>query len=169
MTDFWINSAGPYTRWDKLYLGGKTWPGVAQVEPVANRSIDVAKRRGREPTLTDNGYNPGDVKATIRVWTEEQWSELQNLIPEFSPRKSETLTTPYEIYHPSTALLGIDAVSIKSINPKPPVEGSLFVEIQMIQWFPETSRRPRSQGRSDGGALNQSDFEVDEPDAESNL
>ncbi len=166
MSDFWTAETA-YTFWDRLFLGGKTWPGLAIVEPQQNRAISVAKRRGREPTLTDNGYDPGQIKVTVKAWTEEQWSELQNLIPEFSPRKNETVRTPLEIWHPATDVLGIDAVVITSVSMKHPSDQILLVEMNLLQWFPETSRRPI--GRSDGGTLNQQDFEVPPPSPETNL
>jgi hypothetical protein len=168
VTDFWIRDDQAFTRWDKLLLGGKVFPGVAQLEPMQQRAIGVAKRRGREPTLTDNGYDPGQLKASVRVWEESQWVELQDLVPQFSPRKNDTIRTPYEIYHPATELLGIDVVTITSISVKPPEAGVLVCEIAMIQWFPET-RRSQRIGRGDGGVLDQNDFEVNAPNPEANL
>lgn len=169
MTEHWIDPENPESVWDKLYLGGETWPGLASVEPIQQRAIAVAKKRGKEPTLTDNGYDPGEVKAVLQIWTAEQWAELKVLIPRFSPRKNDTVRTPLDIWHPTTSLLGIDSVVIRHIAPRQPVNQIMLFEINMVQWFPETTRGSRSTGRSDGGSLDQSDFEVNPPNPANNL
>lgn len=167
MSDFWIDES-KITQWDTLYLGGVVWPGVCQISPKQDRAVSVAKKRGREPTLTDDGYNPGEITATLLIWTPDQWDQLKSILPRFSPRKNETIRTPLEISHPVTSLLGIDAVIIRSISPRHPEGGIFRVDISMLQWFPETRRRT-SIGRSDGGPLTESDFSVQLPDAGINL
>jgi hypothetical protein len=170
VTDFWV-SEDARTAWDTLYLGGELWPGVSNVEASSERGVNVAKPRDRskDPTLTDNGYEPGSIKVTIKIWTEEQWEKLNEIVPRFSPRKSSTVRTPLELWHPATAILGIDTVFVKTIGVVPPQSNQILTfNMALMQWFPTTSRG-RSVGRSDGGPLNQADFEVNEPNPANNL
>ncbi len=181
-SDFWIDlkkGESPIRLWDKLTLGGITWPGLCLVETGVGLDIDVAKfptklASGTSPaqfqiTLTDNGYAPGDVNAIVQIWTQEQWEDLQETLPKFSPRSGNQqgssignsnprlsvlpVSNPnaksiaakgrdaFDIVHPATALLGIDSVIVKRIRLLPISEQTLFVQLEMLQYFPQTGRK----------------------------
>jgi hypothetical protein len=124
-------------------------------------------------TLSDKGYNPGRIRAVLQIWTLEQWEDLRETLPKFAPRtstkpKNKTRSTSqlngsspdvnisdgagrdaFDIIHPATALLGIDSVIILRIGLPPVFDQTLFVEIDMMQYFPNTGDRIL---HSDGGS-----------------
>lgn len=148
MSNFWSGEnrgESAITAWDKLIMGGVTWPGVCKIDPVTELEIDVAKQKkkgeevGKDATLTDKGYKPATVKATIQIWDREDWEELEKILPKFAPKKTSTVRDAFDIYHPSAALLGIDTVVVQSVSIHHPEEQTLIVEMQLLQYFPETA------------------------------
>jgi hypothetical protein len=175
--DFWKDlekGESPIRQWDKLVLGGVVLPGVWTVDARIALDIDIAKQKGSLPTLTDNGYRPAQIKAVGKVWTKDQWDELQELLPEILPSKRSTVRDSFDISHPATSLIGVKSVIITEAVPKHPDNEQTFaLELTMMEWFPETAIekkkvKPPSR-RSAGGALRESEFQAAPPNAGANL
>lgn len=177
MSQFWVDELkgeSVLRVWDQLVLGGDTFPGLWQVEPVVELSVDVAKWITNqnsidennppkyEARLVDKGYGPGKLRATGQIWTAAQWRDLQDVLPRFTPKESSDIRDAFDILHPLTKLIGIDSVLVVKVAPRPPVMHTLYLDIEMLQWFP---RSPFKKVRPNGGALNASDFEAAAPSA----
>lgn len=188
-TDFWIDEKkgeSPIRVWDKLTLGGVTWPGLCRITCGVGLDIDVAKWLEREAqgtspaqfqiTLTDKGYLPGTLRATIEVWEVDQWEDLKETLPQFSPRSGQKYSAgpgaavartsqvrgrdAFDIIHPATALLGIDSVIVKHITIPEIVNQTLTVQMDMLQYFPATGVRNLRTG---GAAATAADAQVPQP------
>lgn len=98
-TDFWIDlnkGESPIRVWDKLTLGGITFPGLCALECSVGLDLDVAKYQtrlaaGTQPAqfligLIDKGYSPGTIRAFLQIWEQDQWEDMKETLPKFSPR-----------------------------------------------------------------------------------
>lgn len=192
MSDFWVDlvkGESVIRVWDKLTLGGITFPGLASVQASVGLDLEVAKYQLSAPqpatgtpakfqiSLTDKGYAPGSVQAIIQIWDKDQWEDMKDTLPKFSPRSGDktsgNLGAPginqrsallsakgrdaFDIVHPSTALLGIDAIIVNKVSVLPIVEQTLVVQLEMTQYFPQTGHRVL---HSSGGSMKQQDFDV---------
>lgn len=190
MSDFWVDltkGESVVRVWDKLTLGGITFPGLCSLQTSVGLDLEVAKYQLAPPSgsnpakfqisLTDKGYAPGSVQAIVQIWDQDQWEDMKETLPKFSPRSGAKTSGPlgapginqksallsakgrdaFDIAHPATALLGIDAVIINRVSVMPIVEQTLFVQLEMTQYFPQTGQRVL---HSSGGALNPQDAEV---------
>lgn len=151
--------------WDKLILAGQTFPGVAVVEADQGRAVETKKRRRWDGVfLRDNGRDPSNIKAVLFVWTPEQSQELDRILPGFFPRQSGGLTSPTDISHPVTRILGIKQVYVKKISVSNPNQGILRVNFEMIEWFEKLRRvrfREAIKGDSKGGeVIDASDVDI---------
>ncbi len=177
--NFWIDlrkGDSVITAWDKLKLGGVVFPGLCQIAPEVSCETDIAKWLKKLATkttpaefiitLTDKGYVPGIVRATIMVWEEDQWEDLKETLPQFSPRKKAftaladdaTATRTkgagrdaFDITHPATALLGIDSVIVTKVGLPQLIDQTLYVDMSFMQYYPQTGHRVL---HSSGGSLN---------------
>ena len=179
MGDYWVDllkGESPIREWDKLILGDVTWPGLCTFEPSISMGVDVAKLNTNpnakddppkfEARLVDKGYNPGDLRAIVSVWEQDQWEDLKETMRIFRPSPSGKITDAYDILHPATALLGITTVIIIGIAVRHPINQTLSVELTMKQWFP---RLPHKTTRPNGGPIDEADFNVAKPDASKNV
>lgn len=197
-SDFWIDllkGESPIRVWDKLTLGGITFPGLCKIETGTSLELDVAKfiKKGQSATdppiynirLTDRGYAPGDVRAMIAIWEQDQWEDMKETLPKFSPRTgSDDKGKPngpsgpvatraksqqqqnlagrdaFDIVHPATALLGISSVLVRGVRILPIEEQTLVVVMDMIQYFPTRTDWPRPVHTSGGAQVDGSDSAV---------
>lgn len=209
--EFWVDEKkgeSVLRVWDQLTLGGITFPGLWMLE--ANSKLEITPNkyllkaaRGTTPaqyqiTLSDQGYVPSTIKATGQIWTKEQWEDLEETLPKFTPRSgnkqgSQIGTSEadvgesagalslspnakrkpnvkgrdaFEIIHPACALLGLDAVIVTEVILPPIVGQTLTVQMNMIQYFPQTGKRNLY---SSGGDLSPEDFDVPPVDPDKNL
>lgn len=176
---FWVSREFGNSLWDELWLGGTSWPGVWKLETTKSRQVDKAKSPDTDGiTLTDKGYNASEIKATGIIWKSDQLSDeelgigLAEILPNFDPRKPGQTRTPLDIYHPSSVLAGISNVYIEKIHIGHPENGILKVQLDLVEWFPET--KPAKQKNTPkgfsgtnnaGAALSPADFEVTPPSA----
>lgn len=124
--------------WDTLVLGGETWPGIATVtgSGVA-RKLDVKRKKGADVgTLKDEGYINGKLSIELRIWTQDQWRELQRLLPIIHPRRKGGDRKPLQIIHPVANLLGIENVYTEKL-PIPSLDkgkGIMVFSFDVIEW-----------------------------------
>jgi hypothetical protein len=163
VSDFWIDylkGQNPIRPWDKLILGGDIWPGIlAQFTPEVSLGYDVSKFMSafdakNGPTykirITDKGYEPAKLRAVLQVWTVEQWADLKAVLPKYSPKQTSKTRNAFDITHPACSVLGVKSVIVTRISPPLPINQTLLLEIDMVQWFEGT---PFKTTRSSGGAL----------------
>lgn len=169
---FWVEEQiASASFWDFLLLGGVTWPGIWTIEADKSRAIDPAKEKGQDGiTLTDNGYDASLVKAIGLIWKPTQLEALEEILPNFDPRRPGGSRTPLDIYHPVCTLLAIKTVYLRKISLANPQGGILRVNLDMIEWFPKTkpastSKKAKGFDGTDksGAPLNANDFTVTKP------
>lgn len=188
MAEFWINTTNlesPIRQWDRLILGGITFPGLCKLQCGVGVNLEVNPFQEKPATdtdppvvgisLIDKGYKPATLRAVVAVWTKEQWGSLEAILPAFSPRSGNKQGTAgtaaralrtkgikgrdaFDIVHPATALLGIQSVIIESIELPPIEEQTLYVTIGMIQYFPTHGIRTVHGGA--GEPLDSTDLDV---------
>lgn len=175
MSQYWtdeVKGESVLRAWDKLVLGDYQFPGIWQIEPTAALGVDVAKWITNqnsidednppkfEARLVDKGFDAGRMRATGQVWTSEQWRDLQDVLPRFTPKESSDIRDAFDILHPATKLLGIESVLVTKVTLRPPVMQTLIIEMELLQWFP---RSPFKKVRPNGGALSEADAAVAAP------
>jgi hypothetical protein len=168
---FFIDPEIGNSLWDNLFLGGTDWPGVWRIEVTKSRTVTKVKVKGKDGvTTTDEGYDGATLRAVGVIWLQEQFDDLQALLPNFDPRQPGVTRTPLDIYTPATALLGVDSVYLEKVNVTPPEGGKLTITLDLSEWFPSTKTTKTTtkvkgfDGTSKAGApLNASDFKVTPP------
>ncbi len=96
MSDFWVEQdAG----WDKLILGGITFPGLARVRAEVGADITPNKIRTTmatkdrpaqfKLTLTDGGVAAGSLNVELRIWEPDHWEDIKETLPKFVPRNGD--------------------------------------------------------------------------------
>jgi hypothetical protein len=143
--------------WDTLVLGEDIWPGSWEVSgPGVSRKIDVKKTKGEDgATMKDEGYQPARLTLTGTIWNQDQWNELQRLLPTIHPRKAGGSRTPLEIYHPQSSLLGITQIYIDKIGiPRKPTagDGLLVLSMSALEWIPQPKPVKTGAGTSSGSS-----------------
>jgi len=124
--------------WDTLIIGGEVWPGVPTVTVEATRAVDLQKKKGDDgANLVDQGYEPAKVTLTLRLWMQDQWDELQRLLPTVHPRRKGGIRTPVDIVHPATQLVGVRQIYITKIGSPTADKGVLTIVLDAVEWFPQ--------------------------------
>lgn len=96
MSDFWVEQdAG----WDKLVLGGITFPGLARVRAEVSCGISPNRIRETEATkdrpakfkltLSDQGVEPASLNVELRIWEVDHWEDIKGTLPKFVPRNGD--------------------------------------------------------------------------------
>jgi hypothetical protein len=134
-------------------------PGVWEVTSgECARQVDHKKTKGKDGArIKDQGLLPARFTATGHVIHEDEWVELQLAIPDISPRRKGGLRTPFTIFHPAIALLGVTTVYVERIKAPEIKNGVLEIGIDMIEWTdqPKTARTgetPAAKGNGKGGS-----------------
>jgi hypothetical protein len=152
--------------WDQLRLGGIQWPGLWMLSVTKKRSLDIVKVRRKDGTMTlDNGYFGCEMKATGSLWTQDQFDELQAILPYFDPQRRGGGRTPLDIYHPAAALLAVHQCYIGLIEVPPVQGGRLSFGFDIVEWCADL--KPFIQGfagaQKANTPVNARDFSVDSP------
>lgn len=177
--NYWVDTKigeSPVTPWDFLVLGGEMFPGACKIECANRLNVDVARQFDpvtnlpKLPTLTDKGYEPAKLTATVQVWLRSDWGYLLDLLPAIVPKKKSFVggRDAFDIMHPATDLLGITSVIITGVKVQPPQEQTLTVVIDMLEWFPETVKANPKKLRPNSVPLTQKDVPLP-PEPEANL
>jgi len=160
---FWTE---PDNDWDKLVLGGVVWPGVISDisgDAVA-RNLDIKKSKGSDnATITDEGNTNAKFSVTLTIWTDAQWRELQERIPEVHPRRKGGERKPLQIINPQLNLLGINEAYLISI-PIPKLDrfkgGPLDFTMGFLEWVPNP--KPVKVNTGGSGKVNNNANQGDE-------
>lgn len=127
--------------WDTVTLGNQDLPGIATVDIKTKRKLDIKSAPGASgATITDQGYEPADVKISLRMWTREHLGMMEAMLKFISPKLSD-ITTAWDIMHPSTTLHGIVSVYIRGIDgPKRDRDGTWTLDLDCVEWFPSPKK-----------------------------
>lgn len=124
------------SAWDVLYLDDVRIPGIASLTITPSRGVQVNKSKDENgTTLADNGYEGSKVNGLIRIWTQEQLEELEQLIPRWHPRNQDGVSRPISILHPAATLAGVRAIYIPTWTIPPPKD-ELPITFAALEWFP---------------------------------
>ena len=166
----WINDGD--LLWDTLILGADVWPGLPVVEAAASRSVDAQKKKGDDgANLVDQGYEPTQVKITIRMWLREQWEELQRLLPNVHPRTKGGIRTPVDIIHPATQLIGVRQIYVEKVGPLTVDRGLMTFVLEAIEWFPapKPNKSSTKKAKASSGGDIPNPNSVNGPDNQGNV
>lgn len=150
---YWLEDTG---EWDQLILGGATWPGVWEIRgDGVERDIDLKKSKGSDQaTLEDNGYKNGKFDAVGIIYNDDQWRELQALLPDVHPRRKGGDRKALQIIHPQVNVLGIDSAYLTKIRI-PELDkthgGPMVITLSFIEWVPKPKKVDNASGGGAGG------------------
>lgn len=153
---YWDDRDDPLA-WDTLILDDEIWPGICEISGAGvSRKVDVKKGKGEDgATIKDEGYDLARLSITITIYDEEDWVQLQRLLPTVHPKRKGGTRTPISIVNPQCNLLGVSSIYIDKISiPKKPKSGDGLVELEMsaIEWVPEPA--PVKGGAGTGTGAN---------------
>lgn len=150
---WWGHPSGP---WDFLTIGSIAMPGVWEITSgECARQVDHKKTKGKDGArIKDMGLLPARFTAVGKIITEKEWIELQAVIPEISPRRKGGLRTPFTIFHPAVALLGVNTIYVERVRVPEVKADILEIQIEMIEWT-ETPKQARTstQVQAKGGGM----------------
>jgi hypothetical protein len=132
--------------WDTLLLAGRIWPGIAKVKVRGGRKIDRKPAPGAHgEKITAQGAKARDVDITIRCWTREQWSELEDAIATIDPERDQKKNPePLFIAHPATATRGVANIFVENIEGPDWDRGYMTVHISAVEYFPSPKKNATS-------------------------
>jgi hypothetical protein len=125
---------------DVCRLSGIFVPGVVTVDVKLVADIDKQKAAGkRKARSRDKGDKPHQVKIEITM-TPDELADFQPLVAVLDPGRRNGVREAIYIEHPNTALWGITAIDIKSVDsPQPPPGGFWVVSVEAEEWTPDTA------------------------------
>jgi hypothetical protein len=122
------------------------------VSGMVSRKIDTRSAAGSDGArVRDRGYEPASLEVTIRVWTEEQLEQLEEVLEPLHPRQGGTQRDPVDVAHPALAILGIRSAYVTAVGVPQLVAGVLQVQIRLLEWTPTPRRAPRPSEQTRGG------------------
>jgi len=139
----------PDAPWDKLTLGVHVMPGVwAITGGECARQVDHKKTKDKDGArIRDMGLLPPRLQAVGRLagrdangQPNDDWAQLQRIMPDIHPKKPGGIKQPLKIYHPAAALIGVTTVYVERIRPPEIKDGILEFAIDMIEWSAEPKK-----------------------------
>lgn len=148
---FWgevVNNGATY--WDLIIIADLEFLGFAELTGGVSRDIQVNKPKGADgATITDNGYKPAQISVTLKLVTQLDWDEYQEiLLPAIHPRRKGGPRTPVVLTHPALNVLGVTRIYFTSIGaPKIGTDKIGTVELKAIEWFPAPKPVKKAAGK----------------------
>ncbi len=148
---FWgevVNNGATY--WDLIIIADLEFLGFAELTGGVSRDIQVNKPKGSDgATITDNGYKPAQISVTLKLVTQLDWDEYQEiLLPAIHPRRKGGPRTPVVLTHPALNVLGVTRIYFTSIGaPKIGSDKIGTVELKAIEWFPAPKPVKKAAGK----------------------
>jgi hypothetical protein len=155
---FWDGPDGD--AWDRITLGQYRFRGTVVVDGSGpGQKLDTRSAPGSDGArFITKGYEPAEFRLKLRVWTEEQLQDFEDLVVEIHPKRNPGLRNALDVYHPSLALLQIGRAIIKRVGMLKPsgTAGLMECELDCVE-FAEPSRQsvtrrvqpPRAQSFAD--------------------
>lgn len=134
---------GAEESWDRVVIGGRTWPGIAKVTISGSTKLDVKTAPGANgATITFQGNEPKKISIEVSVWTAEQWTEIQECIAQIEPSASKGGGDSFDIGHPVAYLRGVKAIMIDSVDgPSFDTVGVAKFSIKAVEYFPPPKKK----------------------------
>jgi len=119
--------------WDTLLLAGTIFPGLAKVTCKGGDKIDVKDAPGADgESTTFQGQKARDGTIQIRVWTAQQWSDLEDLITNvLEPAKGKK--EPLFVAHAVTATRQVANIYVEDIDGPTFDDGKRWIDVK-IKW-----------------------------------
>lgn len=146
--------------WDLLWLNGIRVPGISEVKCTPTLRLKTNKTVGNDggPTI-EEGHEAAKVDINIKIWTESQWSLLQDLMRDLWRRPGTPVPAgdkkAITISHPACDLWGVTSILIRSpSSPEPAAEvGARIVRIQAVQYIAPKERPVTKPIKGEHGTL----------------
>ena len=108
------------TPTDIVTLGTFTFPGISKVEINRARKAKIqTKKKGKGDRLVDSGLELATVKITTRLFTDQDYSDMERIIDFFEHKvglgTSQTANS-FAIIHPDTRIRRVFNVFVESID-----------------------------------------------------
>lgn len=129
--------------WDVVILGTERLPGISKGRGFPTLGIDKKKSKGRDGlAFSVNGYLPGPVEIESVIWTPEQWSKWQEIIPGIWRRPTtgsvKGSALAITVSHPAFQFVGINKLVIIGIAPpeKGAFSQSMVIKLKALEFVP---------------------------------
>lgn len=123
---------------NRMVLTGHLLPGMVELpEGEPGRGLDLKNGPGLDgATATWQGYEPPEIKVTLRMWRASHREEWRRLTREILPRPGKPPAAPFSVIHPTLADYGIALVMVEKISlprqGKSP--GEVEVTLTLHEW-----------------------------------
>lgn len=139
--------------WDKLQLGTHVMPGIWEITSgQCERQVDHKKTKNKDGArIKDLGLLPPRFSARGKLCSREDWTKLQQIMPDIHPKKKGGIKFPLAIFHPAVALLGVAQIYVERVRAPEVRDGILEIQIDMIEWTAEpkaTKTSPKASAPS---------------------
>jgi hypothetical protein len=135
----WPDELSP---WEMIVLNGIRAPGLARLEGGKHIPYDRKAALGQlVGAASFFVFDPVSFSLTLTIWTPEQWTELQELLPQIMPPPGPN-PNPRAVRaeHPALALLGVDTIYFEGAEmPRfrpPPNQQICDLVFQCYEWRP---------------------------------
>jgi hypothetical protein len=153
--------------WDRVALNGTFLPGLWEASATPSIQLDVQKPTGFDgAALVSRGYVPAGITLTGQIWTPEQWSEWQRILPTFwavphhyatsDAKKSggqiQGSQKSVKVQHPGLASLNIHELVIRQMTPPEPSgkAGIRQIKIMAVEYVPEPQQKKTATKKVSG-------------------
>lgn len=129
--------------WDVITIGGQRLPGVAVVKGAPTLAFDKKKAGGVDgATITVNGYLPGPIEIEVTIWTDAQWTVMQevaDLIWRKPNKKTKASDLALTLSNPRTDLWKNTSVVVLgvSVPEDGKVQGTKVIKIKCVEFVPQ--------------------------------
>jgi hypothetical protein len=113
--------------WDRFTIEGEIFPGLAKVHPRIKKRHDKKKAAGVSgQTITTLGSDPMELDIEVRIWTQEQWTDIQLRIEDLMPLSGKP--EPVDVFHPAIAAYGVRQFIFTDFDgPTPGGEAQVYI------------------------------------------
>jgi hypothetical protein len=153
--------------WDRVMLNGQILPGLWEATATPAIQLDVQKPNGFDgAALVSRGYVPAGITITGRIWTPEQWTEFQRILPTFWARPNHYAVNDTKratgqivgeqkavtVAYPGLAAFNIHALVIKQITPPEPTsdKGVRQIKIIAVEYVPVPAKQKSAVKKAKG-------------------
>lgn len=132
----WNTKAGR-NEWDTVTLDEWELPGVWDVIGSVGQKLDIQQAKGTKGAKIANNGPEGATLTLKGRLTFEEADEFEQGIDQIHPRNASEYSGPKALANPKSAMLGITQVRVKSITLPRLVDGLLFIDIEVLEYFDE--------------------------------
>jgi hypothetical protein len=159
-----------HSPWDRVMLNGSYLPGLWEATGTPSIQLDVQKPNGFDgAALVSRGYVPAGITLTGRLWTPEQWTEFQRILPTFWATPNHYATSDVKqlagqiigqqkavkVEHPGLAAYKIDSMVIKQVTPPEATgeKGVRQIKIMGVQYVPQPQKQKAATKKVTGSGV----------------